>query len=69
MIFGADRLSSEASPTELDGLTIEPGDAGYVTIAIERTGAADGVLDGVTITTDGRELPAPVSLRVSDSCD
>jgi len=69
VVFGGDRLSSEAAPLELGDLMIEPGDAGYVTIAIERTGAADGVLDGVTITTDGRELPAPVGLRVSDSCD
>jgi len=68
VVFGGDRLSSEVAPLDLDGLVIEPGGAGYVTIAIERTSDAEGMLDGVTITTDGRELPAPVALTVADSC-
>lgn len=68
VVFGGDRATSTSAPIDLDGIELAPGEAGYVTIAIERTGDADGVLDGVTITTDGRELPAPVALTVSDSC-
>ncbi|WAB85119.1 hypothetical protein OVN20_06100 [Microcella daejeonensis] len=68
VVFGGDRASSPTAPVDLDGIELAPGEAGYVTIAIERTGEADGVLDGVRITTDGRELPAPVALTVSDSC-
>lgn len=68
IVIGGDRSTSLTAPVDLDGVVIDPGEAGYVTIAIERTGEADGVLDGVTITTDGRELPAPVALTVSESC-
>ena len=68
VFFGGDRSDSESAPVDLEGVVLEPGEAGYVSIGIERTGSAEGILDGVTITTDGRELPAPVALTVADSC-
>ena len=47
---------------------IEPGAAAFVGIEVERTGAAEGSVNGVVITTAERETIAPVRLVLRDGC-
>lgn len=48
--------------------SIEPGAAAFVGIEVERTGAAEGSVNGVVITTADRETIAPVRLSLLDDC-
>lgn len=72
VLFGGDRRDRQAEGatiTELDGTVLERDDAGYVVIAIERTGSAEALLEVVDITTDSQTLSAPVRLLLADSCE
>ncbi|MBA8847947.1 hypothetical protein [Microcella alkalica] len=53
---------------DLTDASIEPDAAAYVGIEVERTGPAEGVVNGVVITTEERETIAPVSLELRDYC-
>lgn len=54
---------------DLDQTAIEPGEAAYVGVEVERTGSAEGSVDGLLLTVDGEEQGAPVTLDLRDSCD
>lgn len=53
---------------ELDRESIEPDAAAFVGIEVARTGAAEGRVNGVTITTAERSTTAPVTLVLLDDC-
>ncbi len=53
---------------DLDSESIEPDAAAFVGIEVARTGAAEGRVNGVTITTAERETTAPVTLVLLDDC-
>lgn len=53
---------------DLADASIEPGAAAFVGIEVERTGAAEGSVNGVIITTADRETTAPVRLVLLDDC-
>lgn len=72
VIFGdsrADRASEGATVADLGGTVLEPGDAGYIALAVRRDGRGDALLEVVDITTDTQVLSAPVRLRLTDSCE
>ncbi|MDX2025885.1 hypothetical protein [Microcella sp.] len=54
---------------DLDQTAIEPGAAAYIGVEVERTGSAEGRVDGLLLTVDGEEQGAPVTLDLRDSCD
>ncbi|MBA4248002.1 MAG: hypothetical protein C0444_06880 [Microbacterium sp.] len=54
---------------DLDRTAIEPGEAAYVGVEVERTGSAEGRVDGLLLTVDGDEQGAPVTLDLRDTCD
>ena len=54
---------------DLDQTAIEPGEAAYVGVEVERTGSAEGRVDGLLLTVDGEEQGAPVTLDLRDTCD
>ncbi len=54
---------------DLDQTAIEPGEAAYVGVEVERTGSAEGRVDGLQLTVDGDEQGAPVTLDLRDTCD
>lgn len=53
---------------DLAAASIEPGAAAFIGIEVERTGAAEGSVNGVIITTADRETTAPVRLVLLDDC-
>lgn len=72
VVFGGDRRDREADGaeiSELAGTVLDLDEAGYVVIAIERTGSAEALLEVVDITTSSQTLSAPVRLLLADSCE
>lgn len=53
----------------LDRATIDPGAAAYIGIEVERTGSAEGSVNGLTVTADGTDRSVPISLVLRDDCD
>ena len=54
---------------DLDRSLIEPGEAAFVGIEVERVTAAEGVVTGLLVTADGSERAVPVTLVLRDTCD
>lgn len=57
------------SGVDLDRSLIEPGEAAFVGIEVERVTAAEGVVTGLRVTADGTERAVPVTLVLRESCD
>ena len=53
---------------DLDRSLIEPGEAAFVGIEVERVTTAEGVVAGLLVTADGSERAVPVTLVLRDSC-
>lgn len=53
---------------DLDAEAIEPDAAAFVGIEVRRTGAGEGMVEGVTVVTEARTTTAPVTLELRDSC-
>jgi len=54
---------------DLDRSLIEPGEAAFVGIEVERVTATEGVVTGLLVTADGTERAVPVTLVLRDTCD
>ncbi len=54
---------------DLERSLIEPGEAAFVGIEVERVTAAEGVVTGLLVTADGTERAVPVTLVLGDTCD
>lgn len=54
---------------DLDRSLIDPGEAAFFGIEVERITAAEGVVTGLLVTADGTERTVPVTLVLRDSCD
>ena len=54
---------------DLDRSLIEPGEAAFVGIEVERVTAAEGLVTGLRVTADGTERAVPVTLVLRDTCD
>lgn len=54
---------------DLDLSLIEPGEAAFVGIEVERVTSAEGVVTGLLVTADGTERAVPVTLVLRDTCD
>jgi hypothetical protein len=54
---------------DLDRGAIEPDGAAYLGIEVRRTGAADGIVSGLVVTSGGTPRSVPVTLVLTDVCD